>query len=106
MDRANARLLPQGGNETEGSITMLDAFADGINTWVISLQSVIDENAALAAHAGSCRKLCVGPHARGHDDEIGGDLGPIIEAQATSPRFGQHGGRLCGHADLEAALLQ
>ena len=71
MVGANLGLVEQRSDEAVGLAAMLHAFADRIDSPVIGLHGVGDDDAALAMEAGLARQLDIRADADRHHDEVG-----------------------------------
>src|SRR5476651_2794950 len=84
MGAANARLLPDRSDQSKSGAAVLHAFADGVDTRIVGLQRVVDDDGALAVQAGALRQRDVGPHAGSHHHQVGRDLAAVLEAHGAN----------------------
>ena len=82
MVGADLGLVEQGSDEAVGLAAMLHAFADRIDSPVVGLHGVGDDDAALAMEAGLARQFEIRADADRHHDEIGGNLLAVGKAHA------------------------
>ena len=61
---------------------MLHALAHRVDSRVVGLQRVVDQDAAIAGQVGLLRQIDVGPHADGHDHQVRGHFLAVIELHA------------------------
>ena len=111
MLSTDARLLPQRRHEAERLPPVLHALADRVDSRVVGLQRVVDEDAAVAGQVRALRELDVGPHAHGHDHEIRGHGVAAVETNRGNAPFQARSAAddlagLRAHAELDAAQFQ
>ena len=63
---------------------MLNAFPNGINAGVVTLQGVVHYDAAFAIQAGLFGQRDIGFDANRHDEQIAGQLAAVLKAHATN----------------------
>ena len=86
---------------------MLDALADGEDGGVGRAHLVVDDDAALGLEADLLAELDVGLDADGHDDEVTGQEGAVLQLDAVDTVFGSADGGGVGLGDdMDAAALE
>jgi len=78
-------LLEERRHQTVSYAAMGNAFAHGVDSWVIGLQGVVDHNAPVAVNAGAFRQRGVGANAGGHHDQIGRNLQAVFKTDGGHP---------------------
>src|SRR5260370_8675650 len=70
---------------------MLDAFAHGEDAGLARRHEIVDDDAAIDVEPRGARKIDVGPHPDGEDDEIGRKLAPVGELHGLYARVADDG---------------
>ncbi len=105
---ADLGLLEQRRHQAVGDAAVRGAFADRVDAWVVGLQGVVDQDAAVAGQAGAFGQLGVGADAGGHHHQVGGDLLAVLEADRHHAPLlvADQGLGLSPQAEAQPALLQ
>ncbi|KFB70664.1 MAG: hypothetical protein AW09_004257 [Candidatus Accumulibacter phosphatis] len=101
-------LFEERRDESVSDAAVGDALADRIDLRIVSLQRVIDDDAAVAVDACRLGERRVRANADGHDHQVGRDLCAVLEAEcrdAATLTGDQHLG-LLAKQELQPALFE